>query len=65
LTVLDTARVAAHSGSGRRVVEHDAHVREVREVCGLAEKAHRLAGALPLLDLKRLEVAASDHEPGI
>jgi branched-chain amino acid transport system ATP-binding protein len=57
MTVLDNVRVAAHSTSGQRLLERDTHVRDVLELCGLADRAGRLAGSLPLLDLKRLEIA--------
>jgi branched-chain amino acid transport system ATP-binding protein len=56
MTVRENLLVAAHStrtgsptGSG--------NVDEVLEVCGLVDRAGRKSGALPLLDLKRLEVA--------
>ena len=55
LTVRENARVGAlhrrGSGSSHDRVEH------VLELCGLKEKADRPAGSLPLLDLKRLELA--------
>jgi branched-chain amino acid transport system ATP-binding protein len=57
MTVLDNVRVAAHSTSGQRFLERDTHVRDVLDLCGLADRGSRLAASLPLLDLKRLEIA--------
>src|SRR4029077_4680579 len=43
----------------RSLREHDAYVRcmELLDRCGLADKANRYAGALTLIDRKRLELA--------
>jgi branched-chain amino acid transport system ATP-binding protein len=55
MTVRENLLVAAHSGSrsptGSDVVD------DILELCGLLDRAGRTSGALPLLDLKRLEVA--------
>src|SRR5690349_17241127 len=51
LTVAQNVQVGALA-SGDRLREVD-----VLELCGLADKAHRPAGTLGLLDLKRLEMA--------
>jgi branched-chain amino acid transport system ATP-binding protein len=56
LTVRENVRVGAlhhQRGVGMR----EALTEEVLTRCGLADKAERPAGSLPLLDLKRLEVA--------
>jgi branched-chain amino acid transport system ATP-binding protein len=56
LTVRENVRVGAlhhERGTGSR----EALAEEVLERCGLADRADRQAGSLPLLDLKRLEVA--------
>jgi ABC-type branched-subunit amino acid transport system ATPase component len=57
LTVAENVSVgiaaAGHRGHGRAQQRID----EILEATGLAGKAQRLAGSLPLLDLKRLEVA--------
>jgi branched-chain amino acid transport system ATP-binding protein len=57
MTVLENLLVAATSAGRRR--ERDVYTRcvELLEQCGLIEKANRLAGGLPLLDRKRLELA--------
>ena len=57
LTVFENVLVGAVFGSG--LSERAAHpqVRAVLERTGLIDKADRLAGALPLLDRKRLELA--------
>ena len=58
MTIRDNVRVAAHSTSGRGLIQHrDTVVRDTLELCGLADRAGRLAGTLTLLDLKRLEIA--------
>jgi branched-chain amino acid transport system ATP-binding protein len=57
MTILDNVRVGAHSTSGRGLLARDSVVRGVLELCGLADRAGRLAGSLTLLDLKRLEIA--------
>jgi branched-chain amino acid transport system ATP-binding protein len=57
MTVFENLVVAAAFGQGRseRDVYADSHL--VLERCGLAAKANRPAGALTLLDRKRLELA--------
>jgi len=57
MTVFENLVVAAAFGQGRseRDVYADSHL--VLEHCGLAAKANRPAGALTLLDRKRLELA--------
>ena len=56
LTVLENVRVGALARAGRGRSTLTA-AQEVLERCGLADKSLRPAGSLPLLDLKRLEVA--------
>jgi branched-chain amino acid transport system ATP-binding protein len=56
MTVRDNLLVAA-SAKRRHGLADSAHVDEVLDVCGIADRAPRMAGTLPLLDLKRLEVA--------
>jgi branched-chain amino acid transport system ATP-binding protein len=57
MTVFENLVVAAAFASGRR--ERDVYGRcgELLEQCRLIDKANRLAGALTLLDRKRLELA--------
>jgi branched-chain amino acid transport system ATP-binding protein len=57
MTVFENLVVAAAFGRGRG--EHDVYAAcfEILERCGLAAKANRLAGALTLIDRKRLELA--------
>jgi branched-chain amino acid transport system ATP-binding protein len=57
MSVFENLVVAAAFGAGNR--EHDAYGRcmEILEQCGLADKANRPSGSLPLLDRKRLELA--------
>jgi branched-chain amino acid transport system ATP-binding protein len=56
MTVRENLLVAAHS-IGSRSTADVGDVSDVLELCGLADRAEREAGTLPLLDLKRLEVA--------
>ncbi len=64
LTVRENARVGALHGRGA-LSSHE-RVEHVLELCGLQEKASRPAGSLPLLDLKRLELArALSLEPSV
>jgi branched-chain amino acid transport system ATP-binding protein len=49
--------VAAAFGGGRRESEVYPDCADLLERCGLADKANRRAGALTLLDRKRLELA--------
>ncbi len=64
LTVRENTRVGALHRRGARS-SHE-RVEHVLELCGLQDKAHRSAGALPLLDLKRLELArALSLEPEV
>src|SRR5215468_6521064 len=57
MTVLENLVVAAAFGG--KSGEHDSYARcvELLDRCGLAEKANRYAGALTLIDRKRLELA--------
>jgi branched-chain amino acid transport system ATP-binding protein len=57
MTVFENLVVAAAFGGGRS--EHDVYADCVERLaqCGLADKANRPAGALTLLDRKRLELA--------
>jgi branched-chain amino acid transport system ATP-binding protein len=57
MTVFENLVVAAAFGGRSR--EHDAYARcmELLDRCGLADKANRYAGALTLIDRKRLELA--------
>jgi branched-chain amino acid transport system ATP-binding protein len=56
MTVRQNLLVAADSGGARGTA--DGHeVEDVLDLCGLADRVEREAGTLPLLDLKRLEVA--------
>jgi branched-chain amino acid transport system ATP-binding protein len=57
MTVFENLVVAAAFGQGRS--EHDVYAEsyDILERCGLAAKANRPAGALTLLDRKRLELA--------
>ncbi len=57
MTVFENTVVAAAFGGGARERETYDHCMEVLARCGLADKANRLAGALTLLDRKRLELA--------
>jgi branched-chain amino acid transport system ATP-binding protein len=54
LTVADNVRVASMASRGRPAGDQ---VDEVLDLCGLGAKAHTVAGALRVLDAKRLEVA--------
>jgi branched-chain amino acid transport system ATP-binding protein len=57
MTVFENLVVAGAFGGGRR--ERDVYGRcaELLRLCGLLDKANRLAGSLTLLDRKRLELA--------
>lgn len=57
MTVFENAMVAASFGPGLAERAAYVHCMEILERCGLAQKANRLAGALTLLDRKRLELA--------
>jgi len=57
MTVFENLVVAAAFGSGKRESEVYARSAELLARCGLADKANRRAGALTLLDRKRLELA--------
>jgi branched-chain amino acid transport system ATP-binding protein len=57
LTVAENLLVAACFGQGRREAEVVDQVGAILEQTGLAAKANRVSGALPLLDRKRLEMA--------
>ena len=57
MSVFENVLVGATFGTGRH--EHDANevARQILQRTGLAHQADKLAGALPLLDRKRLELA--------
>jgi branched-chain amino acid transport system ATP-binding protein len=57
MTVFENLVVAAAFGRGRRERDVYQSCGDILEQCGLAAKANRLAGALTLLDRKRLELA--------
>jgi len=57
MTVFENTVVAAAFGQGARERDVYAPCLEILDRCGLANKANRLAGSLPLLDRKRLELA--------
>jgi branched-chain amino acid transport system ATP-binding protein len=57
MTVFENLVVAAAFGSGRRERDVYGECAEVLDRCGLGDKANRTAGALTLLDRKRLELA--------
>jgi branched-chain amino acid transport system ATP-binding protein len=57
LTVAENLLVAACFGQNKREADVVGQVGEVLEQTGLAAKANRVSGALPLLDRKRLEMA--------
>jgi branched-chain amino acid transport system ATP-binding protein len=57
MTVLENLVVAAAFGGGRREADAYRPCMDILDRCGLAEKANRHAGGLPLLDRKRLELA--------
>ncbi|WP_299153853.1 ABC transporter ATP-binding protein [uncultured Tateyamaria sp.] len=57
MTVFENALVGAVEGAGMRSHEAEAHVLAVLEDTGLLAKANIRAGALTLLDRKRLEMA--------
>lgn len=57
LDVLDNVRAAAQFGAGLHGAAAEAAAHEALHRAGLADAARRIAGALPLLDRKRLELA--------
>jgi len=57
LTVFENTAVAALFGAGMADAEAANFCGEILDLTGLASQANRLAGALPLLDRKRLELA--------
>ena len=57
MTVFENVVVAAAFGGGRSERDTYGHCVDVLAQCGLAQKANRPAGALTLLDRKRLELA--------
>ncbi|MGO9360495.1 MAG: ABC transporter ATP-binding protein [Xanthobacteraceae bacterium] len=57
LTVFENTAVAALFGAGLSEAAAASFCGELLELTGLAAKANRLAGGLPLLDRKRLELA--------
>jgi branched-chain amino acid transport system ATP-binding protein len=57
MTVFENLAVAAAFGQGRSERDVYADCWAILGRCGLADKANRLAGALTLLDRKRLELA--------
>ena len=61
MTVFENVVVAAAFGGGRSERDTYGHCVDVLAQCGLAQKANRPAGALTLLDRKRLELARALH----
>ena len=57
LTVFENLLVAACFGRGKREAEVVESCGDILDATGLLDKANRIAGALPLLDRKRLEMA--------
>jgi branched-chain amino acid transport system ATP-binding protein len=57
MTVFENLVVAAAFGGGHREGHVYPRCMEILDKCGLADKANRVAGALTLLDRKRLELA--------
>lgn len=57
LSVADNVRAGLAAGNPRRTTSHSERLDEILELTGLAAKRDRAASKLPLLDLKRLEVA--------
>ncbi|HEU5018431.1 MAG TPA: ABC transporter ATP-binding protein [Pseudolabrys sp.] len=57
MTVFENVVVAAAFGGGERETAVYDRCAELLDRCGLADKANRRAGGLPLLDRKRLELA--------
>ena len=57
MTVFENLVVAAAFGSGHREGHVYPRCMDILDKCGLVDKANRLAGALTLLDRKRLELA--------
>ncbi|MGD9916099.1 MAG: ABC transporter ATP-binding protein [Rhizobiaceae bacterium] len=57
LTVAENLLVAACFGQNKREADVVGEVGDILEQTGLAAKANRVSGALPLLDRKRLEMA--------
>jgi branched-chain amino acid transport system ATP-binding protein len=57
LTVAENLLVAACFGQDKREAEVVDTIGEILELTGLASKANRVSGGLPLLDRKRLEMA--------
>jgi branched-chain amino acid transport system ATP-binding protein len=57
LTVFENVLVGATQRSRQSIASARPKANEILELCNLAHKARSLAGQLPLLDLKRLELA--------
>jgi branched-chain amino acid transport system ATP-binding protein len=57
LTVRENVAVGVRAGASRRSVTAGDRIDEILETTGLADKSERPAAQLPLLDLKRLEMA--------
>ena len=57
LSVFENLAVAAQFGGGLSEADAVQHCGRMLDLTGLEAKANRLAGSLPLLDRKRLEVA--------
>ena len=49
--------VGIRAGAARRTASASHRIDEILDLAALGDKAHRTAGELPLLDLKRLEMA--------
>ena len=63
LTVSENVAVGIASAGHRAQGKPQARIEEILDVTGLSAKAKRAAGTLPLLDLKRLEVARRSQAP--
>jgi branched-chain amino acid transport system ATP-binding protein len=57
LTVFENVLVGATQRSGKTVAAARPAANRILDLCNLSHRARDLAGALPLLDLKRLELA--------
>ena len=57
LTVFENVLAGVTHGAGFRGASARERTSEILEITGLSEKSERVAGALPLLDRKRLELA--------
>jgi len=66
LTVFENVLVGATQRSGKSIAAARPDVNRILEICNLGHKSRQHAGQLPLLDLKRLELAkALSIEPSL